>query len=246
VGDMLGDTLGLMTRRAALARVAYLLGGALAAPTVAGVLAGCGAAPDSEGTSWVPRTLSPEQREAVLTMGEIILPQTDTPGARAARVDRFIDAMLSDYYTEADRRRFLSGLERVESRAREVFGARFGALSAERQLELVQALNRQAFLERRAPGAAPSEQAAAAAAAPANPVVAQNDVQTGTERTRPTLDSAWHADDTGPGSFFRTLKELVLVGYYTSEAGATKELHVTPMGTWRADIPYDEIGSAWA
>lgn len=242
----MADTLGLITRRQALARVAHLLGGALAAPTVAGVLAGCGAAADPEGAGWTPRTLSPEQGEAVLIMGEIILPETDTPGARAARVDRYIDAMLTDYYPEADRRRFLAGLERVESRAREAFGARLGALPAERQLQLVQALNRQAFAERRAPGAAPSEQAAAAAAAPANPVVVENDVQTGEERTLPTVGGAWHPEDTGPGSFFRTLKELVLVGYYTSELGATKELRVSPMGSWRADIPYDQVGSAWA
>jgi hypothetical protein len=240
------DTLGLMTRREALARVARLLGGALAAPTVAGVLAGCGGAADPEGAGWTPRTLSPEQRETVLIMGEIILPTTDTPGARAARVDRFIDAMLSDYYTETDRRRFLAGLERVEARAKEAFGARFGALPAERQLVLVQALNRQAFAEARGPASAPSEQAAAAAAAPANPVVVENDVQTGQERAFPMVGGAWHTEDTGPGSFFRTLKELVLVGYYTAELGATQELRVNPMGSWRADIPYDEVGRAWA
>lgn len=208
VGDRVGDMLGRMTRREAVARVAQLLGGALAAPTVAGVLAGCGASPDSATTGWKPRTLSREQSEVVLIMGEIILPETDTPGARAARVDRFIDAMLSDYYADADRRRFLAGLERVEARARSAFGARFGALPAERQLELVRALNRQAFL--------------------------------------PTVGEAWHPEDTGPGSFFRTLKELVVVGYYTSEMGATKELRVNPMGSWRADIPYDGVGGAWS
>jgi hypothetical protein len=243
--DRVGDTLELMTRRHALAHVTRLLGGALAAPTVAGVLAGCASAANLGGTSWRPRTLSPEQREAVLIMGEIILPETDTPGARSAQVDRFIDAMLSDYYPEADRRRFLAGLERVESRARAAFGARFGALPAERQLQLAQALNRQAFVEPPRP-TTPSEQAASAAAAPAAPVVADNAVQTGAEHTQPTVGGAWHAEDTGPGSFFRTLKELVLVGYYTTELGATRELRVNPMGSWRADIPYAEIGSAWA
>ena len=243
----MGDMLGLVTRREALARVAQLLGGTLAASTVAGVLAGCEAAGAMETTaSWAPRTLTPEQSEAVLIIGEIILPETDTPGARTARVDRFIDAMLSDYYPAADRQRFLAGLERLESRAQAAFGARFGALSAERQLQLVQALNRQAFPDRSRTAAAPSEQAAAAAAAPANPVVVDKNVQTGQERAPAPLGGAWHAEDTGPGSFFRTLKELVLVGFYTAEVGATKELRVNPMGIWRADIPYDEIGSAWS
>jgi hypothetical protein len=76
--------------------------------------------------------------------------------------------------------------------------------------------------------------------------VVDNDVQTGQERALPTVGGPWHQEDTGPGSFFRTLKELVLIGYYTAELGATKELRVSPMGAWRADVSYDEIGSAWA
>jgi len=50
----------------------------------------------------------------------------------------------------------------------------------------------------------------------------------------------------GPQAFFRTMKELTLVGYYTSEAGATRELRVNPMGRYRGDVPYAEIGTAWA
>ena len=45
---------------------------------------------------------------------------------------------------------------------------------------------------------------------------------------------------------FRTLKELTLVGYYTSEVGATRELRVNPMGAWHADVPYASLGHAWA
>ena len=125
----------------------------------------------------------------------------------------------------------------MEARARDAFGARFGELPAERQLALVQALNRQAFVEPPHP-TAPAEQGA--------PVVPDAASQTAGARTQPTVGGAWHAEDTGPGSFFRTLKELVLVGYYTAEPGATKELRVNPMGSWRADIPYDDVGSAWA
>lgn len=55
------------------------------------------------------------------------------------------------------------------------------------------------------------------------------------------------AAPTGSGPpFFRVLKELVVAGYYTSEVGATQELRVMPMGIYRADVPYDEIGHAWA
>jgi gluconate 2-dehydrogenase gamma chain len=231
-----------ITRRDALARVAYLLGGAVSASTVAGLLAGCDGRRSAASAAWQPRTLSQEQSEMVLSMGEIILPTTDTPGARAARVDRFIDTMLTDYHPEALRARFVAGLDRADARARRAFGAGYLELPPERQSELVQALNREAFREQRAQPEVPPEQVAR----PREPLLQEHEVHTGAERTLPTVDADWDPEDTGRGSFFRTLKELVLVGYYTSEVGATQELRENPIGIWRADVPYSEIGRAWA
>lgn len=47
--------------------------------------------------------------------------------------------------------------------------------------------------------------------------------------------------------FFRMIKELTIIGYCTSEAGATKLLKyaLTP-GPYRGDIPYSQVGKAWA
>lgn len=47
--------------------------------------------------------------------------------------------------------------------------------------------------------------------------------------------------------FFRMLKELVIVGYYTSEVGATEELqtNVVP-GYYDGAVPYEEVGRAWS
>jgi gluconate 2-dehydrogenase gamma chain len=237
------DPKALMNRRQALARAAYLLGGALSASTVAGVLAGCDA---SRGVTadgaWVPRTLSPEQSQMVLIMGEHILPETDTPGARAAQVDRFIDVMLTDYYGDEERQRFLAGLVRAETRARRVFGDSFAALPHEQQLELSMVLNREAFRDRAPQTPVPAEQVAR----PADPLLQEHNVQTETQRAGPTVDSDWDPEDAGPRAFFRRLKELVVVGYYTSELGATQELRENPMGTWRSDMPYSEVGRAWA
>jgi gluconate 2-dehydrogenase gamma chain len=237
------DTTALMTRRQALARAAYLLGGALSASTVAGVLAGCDASRNgAAGGPWTPSTLSPEQSEMVLLMGEHILPETDTPGARAAQVDRFIDVMLTDYYGSEERQRFLAGLDRVEARAQRVFGAAFAALAPEQQMELSMALNREAFRDRAPQTPVPPEQVAR----PGDPLLQEHNVQTETQRAGPTVDSDWDPEDTGPRAFFRRFKELVVVGYYTSELGATQELRENPMGTWRPDMPYSEVGRAWA
>jgi hypothetical protein len=47
--------------------------------------------------------------------------------------------------------------------------------------------------------------------------------------------------------FFRTMKELTLVGYYTSEGGATKELQYDPApGRFEGCVPMSRIGRAWA
>ena len=40
---------------------------------------------------WTPRILTPKQNEAVVILTELIIPETDTPGAKAARVNRFVD-----------------------------------------------------------------------------------------------------------------------------------------------------------
>lgn len=46
--------------------------------------------------------------------------------------------------------------------------------------------------------------------------------------------------------FFRIVKELTIVGFCTSEAGATKFLKYAPVpGPYRGDIPYSEVGKAW-
>jgi hypothetical protein len=51
--------------------------------------------------------------------------------------------------------------------------------------------------------------------------------------------------DIGPQSFYRLMKELAVVGYYTSEVGSTQELRVNPMTRYR-DIPYTAGTPTWA
>lgn len=54
------------------------------------------------------------------------------------------------------------------------------------------------------------------------------------------------ANPSGTPHFFR-IKELTIIGYCTSEPGATKLLKYeqTP-GPYRGDIPYSQVGKAWA
>ena len=80
-----------------------------------------------------PTVLSPPQAALVAELGEIILPETDTPGARAAEVDRFVDLMLAEQVEEPARTAFLAFLEGIEAESARRFGAPFlGATPAER------------------------------------------------------------------------------------------------------------------
>jgi hypothetical protein len=54
-------------------------------------------------------------------------------------------------------------------------------------------------------------------------------------------------EEVDPLPFFATLKEWTLVGYYTSEVGATQELQwLAAPGRYDGDVPLEEIGRTWA
>lgn len=174
------------------------MGGTLSAGTIAGMLGGCTARPGDQA-----RTLTGRQSELVATIAERIIPETDTPGARAAGVHTFIDAMLTDWYGEEERAHFLSELATADERARAMFAKEFLNLDAAQQVQLLTTLEDEAL------AAMPTQ-----------------------DRDRPPL--------------FIAMKTLTLFGYYTSEIGATIELRVMPMGEYRGDVPFEEIGRAWA
>jgi hypothetical protein len=87
------------------------------------------------------RTLNPHQNATVVLMSEIIIPETDTPGAKGARVNEFIDVILSEWATEEDRNKFLNGLADVDKQSNELFSKDFIDASPAQQLALLRALD---------------------------------------------------------------------------------------------------------
>lgn len=189
-----------MDRREALKCVAVLLGGAVSAPTVMGILGGCQTGPKSD--HWQPATLSSEQNEMVTLIAELIIPETDTPGAKAARVNEFIDLMLMEWYNEEERDAFLKGLTDTEAYCISRFQKGFCKCSKSEQTKILSELEDEALSE--------------------------------SEEKPPRAE------------FFKSMKELTLLGYYTSEIGATRELRQNPMGTFNGCIPFSEAGRAWS
>lgn len=62
------------------------------------------------------RILDARQSALVATIAELIIPTTDTPGARAAKVPEFIDLIVAEWFTPEERQRFLAGLAGLEAR----------------------------------------------------------------------------------------------------------------------------------
>jgi gluconate 2-dehydrogenase gamma chain len=225
-----------VTRREALKRAAWILGGTVSAPTILGVLAGC---QGERKATWTPRTLSADQRNTVEAIADIIIPETETPGARAAGVDQFVDAMLSDYYPAKERDRFLAGLARVDARAQRQHSLPFARLSREQQTAIVLDLDKAAFTE-------PTAKTDKPAPAETSPEVRKTDIPVGPGVGADPKEAATpDPGDIGRESFFRRMKELTVVGYYTSEVGQTRELRINPWGQYR-DIPYKPGTPAWA
>ncbi len=74
------------------------------------------------------------------TLSDLIIPETDTPGARGALVDRFIDAVLAEA-PRADRNRFLKGLAWIDARSKALTGSAVVSATAAQQTDLLTRLS---------------------------------------------------------------------------------------------------------
>lgn len=152
---------------------------------------------------WAPRALSPQQADLLGTLVDLIIPPTDTPGAKAVGVHVFIDKMLEDWVGREGRLRFERGLAEVDQETRRLHRVGFVDATREQQVALLTRLDREASRAR--------------------------------------------SDGVRPLPFFATLKEWTLVGYYTSEIGATQELRwLAVPGRYEADLPFEKVGRTWA
>jgi hypothetical protein len=93
--------------------------------------------------AWTPLVLSDHEDRTVVALTEAILPATDTPGAKAALVNRYIDAVLDDA-EEKDQKRFQNGLAWLDDRCRELFGCDFASCRGDQQEAILTILSSEA------------------------------------------------------------------------------------------------------
>jgi hypothetical protein len=155
-------------------------------------------------------------------VADTILPDTSSPGAKAANVGRFMAVMVRDCYEPKDQKIFLEGMGKLDDASRKKFNAKFLDLGSAQRADMLIALDKE-----------------------------QKDYYT-KQYKRLSAEIAKHEHDDDyvpdiPNHYYRMIKELTLLGYFTSEVGATKALrYMETPGRYDGCMPYKKGDKAWA
>lgn len=139
----MADNPTLLTRRTAIKNAVALIGGTLTA-TQLGLLSDSFAAIARDET---PRFLNREQFAMLSRVADLVIPETDTPGALGVGVPQFIDMMLADWASPQRQARYVAGLDDIDKRARDAGASSFSSSSSEQQMALLLELDKEIFAE---------------------------------------------------------------------------------------------------
>ncbi len=101
-----------LNRRRLLKNLAIMTGGALSSSIISGVMSGALA---QEKTDVENPIFNDQQLKLVAEMADMIIPDTDTPGAIAAKVHHYIHAIVGDWYYDEEQANFMKGLSAVDA-----------------------------------------------------------------------------------------------------------------------------------
>lgn len=198
-----------MNRREAIQRAALVLGYTITGPALIGVMQGCKATPE---LTYTPTFFTTEQGLLVAELAEVLIPKTNTPGAKEAGVPAFIDLILKEVYPQEKKDQFIAGLSAFNTEAKSAYGNDFISCTKEEQIALVKKYHEDALSKNKDSGS-----------------------------------FGWWRKGGGEKPFILEMKELTLLGFFTSEPGATQVLQYNPVpGPYKGCIPLKEIGKTWA
>ena len=125
----------MMNRREALSRVALIMGG-----TVLGAeafLSGCT-------TGKTGLSFSTTDIAFLNEVAETILPATNTPGAKEAKVGEFMTVIVKDCYEAKDQNTFVEGLKKLNEASTKANGKTFVEATAAQRHDLLVGLDKEA------------------------------------------------------------------------------------------------------
>jgi hypothetical protein len=100
---------------------------------------GVDASKDLAAPGWKPLFLDEHQNETLIALSDLIIPATDTPGAKEALVNRYIDLVLAAD-THENQKAFLNNLAYLDGESMRRYKAAFRYLAREDQDDLLHAL----------------------------------------------------------------------------------------------------------
>jgi Gluconate 2-dehydrogenase subunit 3 len=207
-----------ISRREAIQRVTVLLGG-VALVDGESVLAAMADAAVQETAAQGVGTFTTADVAFLDEVAETILPETNTPGAKAARTGAFMALMVTDAYTPRHQQIFRDGMRRIDEACQREYGVSFMQARPEQRLALLQRLDAERQTDVDAVEAMRRSRAPAAPPQPAD----------------------------SPVHYFRLMKELALLGYFTSEVGYRQAMrYIETPGRYDPCAPHKPGEKIWA
>jgi hypothetical protein len=208
-----------ITRREAIERVMAMLGGVALVDGERLLAVSGDSVAQAAGALQGVGTFTPEEVAFLDDIADTILPATDTPGAKAARTGAFIALMVTEAYTDRNQQIFRDGMRQLDEASHRDHGVAFVHARPEQRLALLQRLDREQMAE------FDEREAARTSRAPAAPPLAPDD----------------------PVHYFRLMKELALLGYFTSEIGYRQAMrYVETPGRFDPCAPHAPGEKIWA
>ena len=243
------EVVALISRREAIRRVTALLGG-VALVGGSALLTGCR---DRSSALGRDATFTPEDVAFLDEVADTILPDTQkSPGAKAAKTGAFMALMVTDSYDKADQDAFRDGMRAIDDASMREHKVSFMQASPQQRLALLERLDREqkADVDRR-DAARKARESRGAAPAASDTTAAKGDEHLPDQRQEnaPGAEAGGAAAITKepPTHYFRMMKELALLGYFTSEIGYTKAMrYVESPGRFDPCVPYAAGETAWA
>lgn len=187
------------------------------------LLSGCKANGDS-----APLAFTEENIAFLDEVAETIIPQTNTAGAKAAGVGRFMTVMVNDCYTKDNQEIFHKGITTLDDACNKMHNVGFMKATPEQRKQLLISVDKETNEYVKKQADALNEQK-------------QKEKQ-GQEKNTNDFKA-----QTLPNHYFQQLKQLAIFGYFTSEKGRTESLRYTPVpGKYEGVIDYKKGEKAFA
>lgn len=133
----------LLTRRSAMKRLLAVFGGTMTVAQIDLLTATAAAMTEDSALGFFDE----KQFATLARIVDLIIPETDTPGALTVGVHHFIDLMFAEWASEDRQAHWVEGLADIENRSRALGMDSFYAGSAAQQTELLQALDKESFAQ---------------------------------------------------------------------------------------------------